>query len=224
MEDATSRFRDRYILKTIAYNLPERARRWHSGTPRFSSRRGPGDVFRRSLRMTLKAISKTKAAANYSPTGNSGKWSTPCVSCLQAWLNLRGLTSSTGLDVILLRVGCLLYGSGLRLLECVRLRVCDLDFEYRQIIVRSGKGDKDCVVPMQERLMALLQEQVENVRRLHTENLAAGYGAVHLPCALARKFPSAARVHWRFGRLPLSRKTQSTGNWPRPRPPARPRW
>jgi len=75
----------------------------------------------------------------------------------------------------------LLYGSGLRLMECIRLRICDLDFDYKQIVVRDGKGKKDRVVPMPESLVASLKEQLEKVRSLHDEDLEAGYGEVHLP-------------------------------------------
>jgi len=67
----------------------------------------------------------------------------------------------------------LLYGSGLRLMECIRLRICDLDFDYKQIVVRDGKGKKDRVVPMPESLIVSLKEQLEKVRSLHDEDLHA---------------------------------------------------
>ena len=93
----------------------------------------------------------------------------------------------------------LLYGAGLRLIECVRLRVCDVDFEYRQIIVRNGKGNKDRVVPLPEKLLKPTQEQMSKVRMLHDEDLRAGFGEVHLPYALARKYPNAAReLRWQY--------------------------
>lgn len=63
-------------------------------------------------------------------------------------------------------MACLLYGAGLRLIECVRLRVCDIDFEYRQIIVRNGKGNKDRVVPLPEKLLQPMQQQIDKVRML----------------------------------------------------------
>ena len=87
----------------------------------------------------------------------------------------------------------LLYGSGLRLLECVRLRVKDLDFEQRQLTVRSGKGDKDRVTMLPDRLVAPLSEHLLLVRRTHAEDLQRGDGAVFLPQALERKYPSASR-------------------------------
>jgi integron integrase len=93
----------------------------------------------------------------------------------------------------------LMYGSGLRLLECCRLRVKDLDFARRQIIVREGKGDKDRAVPLPERLDRQLREQTEYVRHLHEADLAAGSGQVWLPYALREKFPNAEReLGWQY--------------------------
>ncbi len=87
----------------------------------------------------------------------------------------------------------LLYGSGLRLMECLRLRVKDLDFAQRAIIVRDGKGMEDRVTILPESLIAPLQEHLQRVKRLHDEDLAKGYGAVYLPYALERKYPNASR-------------------------------
>ncbi len=87
----------------------------------------------------------------------------------------------------------LLYGSGLRLMECVRLRVKDIDFEYRQIIVRDGKGQKDRRTMLPQSLARPLREQLERARLLHRQDVEEGYGEVYLPDALARKYRSAAR-------------------------------
>jgi integron integrase len=87
----------------------------------------------------------------------------------------------------------LLYGSGLRLLECLRLRVKDLDFERRAIIVRDTKGDQDRVTMLPDSLVAPLEEHLLRVKRLHEQDLAQGYGAVYLPDALERKYPNASR-------------------------------
>jgi integron integrase len=87
----------------------------------------------------------------------------------------------------------LLYGSGLRLMECLRLRVKDVDFTYRQITVRDGKGAKDRVTMLPESLMAPLQAHLARVEALHQADLAAGRGDVYLPFALARKYPNASR-------------------------------
>lgn len=87
----------------------------------------------------------------------------------------------------------LLYGSGLRLLECARLRVKDVDFGSCQIVVRNGKGNRDRVTLLPERLRAPLHAQLEAVRRMHEADLKAGAGYVELPGALVHKFPFAER-------------------------------
>ena len=87
----------------------------------------------------------------------------------------------------------LLYGAGLRLNECLALRVKDIDFEMRQIVVRGGKGDKDRVTMLPATVQDALRAHLGEVRALHGRDLAAGGGAVVLPGALARKFPEAAR-------------------------------
>lgn len=87
----------------------------------------------------------------------------------------------------------LLYGSGLRLMECVRLRVKDLDFGQHQIIVRDGKGQKDRVTMLPASLIKPLQAHLVRVKALHHDDLAEGYGAVYLPFALERKYPNANR-------------------------------
>jgi integron integrase len=87
----------------------------------------------------------------------------------------------------------LLYGSGLRLLEALRLRVKDLDFERRAIIVRDTKGNEDRVTMLPDSLVEPLKEHLQRVKRLHEEDLAKGYGSVYLPDALDRKYPNASR-------------------------------
>ncbi len=87
----------------------------------------------------------------------------------------------------------LLYGTGMRLLEGLRLRVKDLDFERNEIIVREGKGDKDRHTVLPASLRAPLEEHLARVRALHEADLAAGAGSVRLPGALALKYPNAPR-------------------------------
>lgn len=87
----------------------------------------------------------------------------------------------------------LLYGSGLRLLECLRLRVQDVDFARHEILVRHGKGGKDRRTMLAAGLEVPLRAQLDQVRRVHERDLALGFGAVWLPDALARKYPGAAR-------------------------------
>jgi len=87
----------------------------------------------------------------------------------------------------------LLYGSGLRLMEALRLRVKDLDLQRREITVRDGKGGKDRLTVLPQTLVAGLQEHLVRVRNLHHGDLAAGWGRVLMPYALARKYPNANR-------------------------------
>jgi integron integrase len=87
----------------------------------------------------------------------------------------------------------LLYGSGLRLMECVRLRVKDVDLARLQIVVREGKGNKDRVTMLPTSLVEPLRRQLERAKALHEADLRQGFGHVHLPYALARKYPNAER-------------------------------
>ena len=88
--------------------------------------------------------------------------------------------------------GCLLYGSGLRLMECIRLRVKDVDFGRLSVTVRQGKGGKDRVVTLARELVVPLQRHLESVKMTHERDLAEGFGSVYLPYALERKYPAAA--------------------------------
>jgi integron integrase len=87
----------------------------------------------------------------------------------------------------------LMYGTGLRLMECVRLRVKDVDFEALQVIVRGGKGDKDRVTTLPVSLVEALREHLSGVKAMHEADLQVGHGAVYLPEALRRKWPAAER-------------------------------
>ena len=93
----------------------------------------------------------------------------------------------------------LLYGSGLRLMECVRLRVKDVGLERNELVVRDGKGGKDRVTVLPAALKEGLARQVAEVRVLHARDLACSLGRVHLPHALARKYPNAAaELAWQY--------------------------
>lgn len=91
----------------------------------------------------------------------------------------------------------LMYGTGMRLMECIRLRVQDIDFDYQQITVRQGKGNKDRVVPLPKKLIPILRTHLSHTHSLHEDDLEAGYGEVLLPPALARKLGNAAK-DWRW--------------------------
>lgn len=90
-------------------------------------------------------------------------------------------------------IASLLYGSGMRIMECLRLRVKDVDFKRREILIRDGKGFKDRVTVLPGSLAASLETHLAKVRELHEADLQQGYGAVYLPNALERKYPNAAR-------------------------------
>ena len=93
----------------------------------------------------------------------------------------------------------LLYGSGLRLLECLRLRVKDIDFGNHQLIVRDGKGEKDRVTVLPDSIVPELQTHLQDVKALHEKDLREGYGEVALPYALNVKYPSAGRERgWQY--------------------------
>ena len=101
-----------------------------------------------------------------------------------------GSGSKLGLEGVM---ASLLYGSGLRLMECTRLRVKDMDFEQHQLIVRDGKGGKDRITMLPDRLVEPLKTHLEKVGVLRKKDLSEGFGAVYLPFALEKKYPNANR-------------------------------
>jgi integron integrase len=110
----------------------------------------------------------------------------------------------------------LLYGSGLRLMECVRLRVKDIDFDHRQVIVRDGKGENDRSTVLPESLIAELKVHLQDVKALHEKDLREGYGETHLPYALAVKFPNAPREWaWQYV-FPASQRSTDPHTLPSP--------
>ena len=93
----------------------------------------------------------------------------------------------------------LLYGTGTRLMECIRLRILDVDFGYSQIQVRNGKGGKDRVVPIPSCLKDALQTRIHETEHTHRSDLENGYGEVFLPESLAKKFPKAPKeLRWQY--------------------------
>jgi integron integrase len=105
-------------------------------------------------------------------------------------------------------VGSLLYGSGLRLMESIKLRVKDIDFDRGEVMVREGKGKQDRRTMLSQTLIEPLQKHLRKVRSIHEYDLAAGYGDVWLPGALARKYPNAGREWgWQYV-FPASRRSR----------------
>lgn len=93
----------------------------------------------------------------------------------------------------------LIYGAGLRISECARLRVKDIDFHYKQLLIRDSKGDRDRVTVLPIPLIEPLRIHLARVNELHDQDLANGYGDVYLPYALSRKYPNAAKeFHWQY--------------------------
>ena len=93
----------------------------------------------------------------------------------------------------------LLYGAGLRLMECIRLRVQDLDFERKLLYIRAAKGNKDRTTILPKSIHQEMRHQLEEVQRIHDKDLAQGYGSVFLPEALSRKYPHAAKEYrWQY--------------------------
>lgn len=93
----------------------------------------------------------------------------------------------------------LLYGCGLRLMECVRLRVKDVDFDRRSLIIRQGKGGKDRITVLPTKLIESLKTQITSVKHLHEYDLSEGFGEVYLPYAIARKYPNANKtLAWQY--------------------------
>jgi integron integrase len=111
----------------------------------------------------------------------------------------------------------LLYGTGMRLMECLRLRIKDVDFERNEITIRGAKGSKDRRTMLPARLVEPLQRQRITAQELHARDLEQGYGEVSLPYALAKKYPGAARdVGWQF-LFPAGRRgvDPEDGRWKR---------
>jgi integron integrase len=91
----------------------------------------------------------------------------------------------------------LMYSAGLRLMECLRLRVQDIDFSRNEILIRNGNGAKDCVTMLPESLKVPLQDYLKRVKAIHEKDLADGWGRVLMPDALDRKYPNAPK-EWRW--------------------------
>jgi integron integrase len=140
------------------------------------------DVLQRELDGTINAI-RSKKKVNV-PTVLSREETTQVLSLMSGTPQL---------------VAKLLYGCGLRLMEALRLRIKDIDFELKQVTVRAGKGNKDRFTTLPEALIPTLRDQINKVRTIHDQDLAEGVGSVYLPHALARKYRGACRdFKWQY--------------------------
>jgi len=102
----------------------------------------------------------------------------------------------TGVMNVLVR---LMYGTGMRLIECIRLRILDIDFSYQQITVRGGKGKKDRVVPLPQTLATHLHAQIRKVRQMHEQDMLNGSCGAFIPLSLSRKYPNAEKeFRWQY--------------------------
>ena len=102
-------------------------------------------------------------------------------------------------DPVYRLMASLLYGCGMRLMECVRLRIFDIDFDYQQIMIRDAKGNKDRVTPLPRKLIEVITKQIEFAKDTHDEDVSNGLGEVYIPVALGRKYPNAAReIGWQY--------------------------
>ncbi|QTA83991.1 Integron integrase [Desulfonema limicola] len=106
------------------------------------------------------------------------------------------LSQMQGIHLLMAKV---LYGGGLRLMECIRLRIHDLDFGQKQLYIRDAKGGKDRITLFPESVREDMLKQVEKVRKIHDADIKKGYGSVYLPEALARKYPNASyETGWQY--------------------------
>jgi len=126
------------------------------------------------------------------------------------------------LDGVNSLIATLLYGAGLRLMDALRLRVKDIDFERNEIIVREGKGEKDRVTMLPQSIKTQLQDHLKRVEIVHQSDLRLGFGEVYLPYALDRKYPNAPK-EWKWQYVfpaakisvdPRSGKRRSLSSWP----------
>ncbi len=102
-------------------------------------------------------------------------------------------------DPVYSLMASLLYGCGMRLMECVRLRVFDIDFDYQQIMIRNAKGNKDRVAPLPKKLITAIKAQLDYVSQTHHDDLENGLGETYLPASLGRKYPNAAKeIGWQY--------------------------
>jgi integron integrase len=170
--------------------VPEasRGRAWAGGSDASAGARGPP--------VSVQVRAGSAAGRDESGAANSGAGRLPTVL---TEVEVKSVLDE--LEGVPRLVAMILYGSGLRLMECLTLRVKDVDEGRGEIRLRRGKGERDRVTMLPRAVQASIAEHLRRVRRLHERDLGSGAGAVELPTALARKYPSATREwawQWAF--------------------------
>jgi integron integrase len=211
--------RDRMRLKHLSRRTEKAYVGWIRRFVRFHDRRHPRDLGKAAVEafLTYLAVERRVAPSTQNQTLGALLFLYREVLCIElGWLDrverakrprrLPVVLTPDEVAAVLARltgsrwlIGSLLYGSGLRLLECLRLRIKDLDLSRREIRLRSGKGDRDRVTMIPMRLVEPLRTQIERVAAVHAVDLREGCGAVLLPGALDQKKPAAALdLAWQF--------------------------
>lgn len=194
-----------------AYNTEKSYVEWILKFIRFSGKKHPKDMGKAEIERFLShlAVNRDVAASTQNQAFNAIMFLYKKVLDMPMELDIRARRSGKGkiLPTVLSReeaksliscmtgtaktMACLMYGSGLRSLEVIRLRVHDIDFENNQIYIRNAKGGKDRTTIFPTALHQPIREQIEEVKKLHAKDLAEGYGEVYLPAALSRKYSKA---------------------------------
>jgi integron integrase len=207
--------RDRLRTKHYSYRTEQSYVQWVKRFILFHGKRHPKEMTEKEIEdfLTSLAVHRNLAAATQNQAFNAilflyrevlGIELTGGIEAVRAKRPKRLPTVMSRSEVALVLNGIsgvpgiacrLLYGAGLRARECLRLRVKDLDFSLKQILVREGKGGKDRITVFPENVQADLHRHLQRVRMLHKDDLAKGFGEAHLPFALGRKYPGAGR-YW----------------------------
>ena len=143
---------------------------------------------RNALIFLYRHVLKKLLDGNINPVRARKKVNIPVVMTLEEVAHVITLMEGTPQLVVKL-----LYGSGLRITEALRLRVQDIDYELKHITVRSGKGAKDRITTFPVSVIPLLENHLSRIRLIHKQDLTQGHGEVYMPYALARKYPKAAK-------------------------------
>lgn len=202
-----------------AYNTEKSYVSWILQYIRFHNKKHPKDMGKSEVEAFLShlALNRNVAAATQNQALNAIVFLYKQVLHIDFDLDIRATRArkSTRLPVVLSReqvlniikdlqgapnlMARLMYGCGLRSLEVIRLRIQDIDFDQKQIIVREAKGNKDRTTFLPENIIESLKMQIAKIKELHTSDIENGFGEVYLPFALDRKYPNAAKTFgWQY--------------------------